>query len=216
MTDKKFTWSYSSMSTYFMCPFKWNQIKNFGIVEPESYFLAKGLEAHAHAENYLLDKIESVPTTLSKFSNEFKNLKKNNAVPEESWSIDSNWQIIQNTDEQDAWTHDDVWCRMKLDARIDNYIVDFKTGKHYVSHEEQANLYATTHLANSDDKEVHVEFWYLKDGSVKFYEYNRNDLQMYKDMWEAKVSIMQNDTEFLPKKNDYCKYCHVRELCPLF
>jgi CRISPR/Cas system-associated exonuclease Cas4 (RecB family) len=178
------------------------------IPEETSYAMLMGLAAHTAAEKYLLGEIKELPAVLSKFTNEFTKLRELGAIPEEALVFNKNWELIPN-----GWSHEDAWLRMKLDARIDNYIVDFKTGRHYDDHKHQARLYANTHMMHTGDMEVTVEFWYLKSGEVKTYEFDNSTLEEDKQHWQERVDAMTNDTEFKPKKNEYCKYCYVKHLC---
>lgn len=186
-------------------------IKIAKIVEPPSIYLTKGLAAHSVAENYLLGNIDNVPSVLHKFKKEFESLRSHNAIPEEAIALDNKWNKL------DDWMHDDAWLRLKLDARVDSYIVDFKTGKHYDEHIHQAKLYANVHMiTNESCEEVDVEFWYLTSGAVKSYTFHRKDLDNDVADWEARVEKMVTDTEFKPTKNPYCKYCHIKNICPLY
>jgi CRISPR/Cas system-associated exonuclease Cas4 (RecB family) len=180
------------------------------IPEPTSYALIKGLAAHTIAEDFLLNEIEEPPLVLSKFTKEFIKLRELGAEAEEAITFNNKWEFIP-----DGWTHPEAWLRMKLDARIGNYIVDFKTGRHYDDHKHQARLYANTHMMRTNDTEVTVEFWYLKDGEVKTYEFDNSTLEEDKKHWQDRVDVMMNDTVFEPKKNDYCKYCYVKHLCKI-
>ena len=208
------SWSLSALNLYTQCPLKYRYVRIDKREEPPSYALQNGIAVHAKAEYYLRGEIESIPKELIKFSNEFKNLKRMNALPEEAIVLDNQWQIIQD---DGAWTCDDAWLRMKIDARIDNYIVDFKTGRHYDDHEDQANLYATALLLNAPEIDsVDVEFWYLNSGEVWSYEFTQLQALESKVKWEEKVKIMHNDEEFKPTKNLWCKYCHFKPECPIY
>jgi CRISPR/Cas system-associated exonuclease Cas4 (RecB family) len=206
----KRSWSNSTLGLYEQCPHKYMYQKIAKIPEETSYALIKGLAAHSVAENYLLGKITELPAVLSKFTNEFTKLKELGAIPEEALTFNKDWEFIP-----DGWNHPEAWLRMKLDARIDNYIVDFKTGKHYDEHKHQARLYANTHMMRTDDTEVTVEFWYLKTGEVYTYEFDNSTLEEDKKHWQERVDALMHDTTFEPRQNDYCKYCYVKHLCPI-
>jgi CRISPR/Cas system-associated exonuclease Cas4 (RecB family) len=211
MTTKKRSWSLSTWNLFNQCAFKYKCIKIDKIEEPPSYHLLKGLAAHNLAEQFLQGKIDAVPAQLMKFRNEFINLRKNEAIPEEALTFNDKWELIP-----DGWFSPEAWLRMKLDARIGNYVIDFKTGKHYEEHVDQARLYANAHMMHTGDKEVHVEFWYLTSGDVKEYLYDQSTLEADVEEWNKKAERIQNETEFAPTINLYCKYCHVKKICPAF
>lgn len=205
------SWSNSVLNLYEQCAFKYMCEKVAKIRQPESYALTKGLAAHTVAEEYLLGKIPEIPYALNKFTREFRKLKELGAIPEESFTLNNNWELIS-----DGWKAKNAWLRLKLDARIENYLVDFKTGKHYDDHKYQAKLYSNAMMmVNKDYNDVEVEFWYLNTGNVKTYEFKRVDLEADIESWEKRVEKMHNDTTFDPTPNEWCKYCHVINICPV-
>jgi hypothetical protein len=163
------------------------------------------------AEQYLLGNYDHLPPSLSKFKNEFANLKKHGAKAEEAFVLNIDWDYMGG---EDAWMHNQAWLRLKLDARVDNYIVDFKTGKVYDDHINQGRLYADVHMMlNSDVDEVDVEFWYLNSGEIVSHTFNRWDLESHIKDWNRRVDVMHSDTTFTPTPHEYCKYCYVKEMC---
>jgi CRISPR/Cas system-associated exonuclease Cas4 (RecB family) len=179
--------------------------------EPRSPALLKGEVVHSKAEQYLLADKPVFPIELALFRKEMDKLREHKALAEEAIVLDSQWQHIP-----DGWEHEDAWLRLKTDARVDNFIVDFKTGRYYPSHEGQAKLYANALMCIEPSyNEVDVEFWYLDSGMVRSYTFAREDLERDKAEWEARVDKMLSDTEWQPKEHEYCKYCFVRHLCPL-
>lgn len=209
MTKVK-SWSNSVLNLYEQCAFKYMCVKIAKIPEPQSYHLTKGIAAHSIAENYLLGKIADIPFDLTKFAREFRKLRELGAKPEEAFTLNNKWELIP-----DGWRDKDAWLRLKLDARIDNYMVDFKTGKHYDDHKHQAKLYSNAMMmVEPSYDEVEIEFWYLHSGIVKTYEFHRKDLTADIESWEKRVDKMHNDTTFDPTPNEWCKYCHFINICP--
>jgi len=181
--------------------------------EKPSWALQNGIAVHSIAENYLKKEIQGLPPKLSKFKKEFDNLVKYGAIPEEQIVFDNTWTEIPG----DSWMDSNAWLRMKIDARVDNMVIDFKTGKHYDDHVNQARLYANAQMMREPSiDEVDVEFWYLNSGEVKDYNFVRTDLDRHIEEWNTKVEIMHNDTEFKPTKNLYCKYCDFIKICPAY
>lgn len=212
MTTKTKSWSVSTLNLYKQCAFKYKCVKIDKLPEKPSYALMKGIEAHSLAEQFLLGRIPNVPPVLKNFKKEMLNLKAKGAMAEEQFVLDDKWNLIP-----DGWKADNAWLRLKLDARIGNFIVDFKTGKHYDEHVDQARLYANVLLIiDSTIEEVDVEFWYLNSGEVHDYNFRRRELITDMVDWKAKVKVLHEDTEFLPTKNIYCKYCDFMSICPLY
>lgn len=219
MTDKDIvkdvvkakSWSYSQLSGYEMCAHAHMYRKVVKLPEKQSWHLTNGNYVHKLAENYLLGKIKKkdLPKELFKFKKEFKNLLKKGAISEESFVLDKDWKHIP-----DGWTADNAWLRAKLDARIGNYIIDFKTGKQYDTHIHQGRLYANIHMMlNPDVDEVDIEFWYLTLGLVTSHTFYRKDLERDVTDWNKRVAVMHNDSAYLPTPHQWCKYCYVKDLC---
>ena len=207
---KQKSWSYSQLSGYEACAHAHMYRRIVKLLEEPSWHLTNGNFVHSLAEKYLLGEIEQLPRELIKFKKEFETLLKCKAAPEEAFVLNKKWEHIPN-----GWLSNDAWLRLKLDARIDNYIVDFKTGKQYDTHIHQGRLYANAFMMlNEDVNEVDVEFWYLSSGQVQSHVFRRDDLEADIADWERRVAILHNDTAFLPTKHQWCKYCYVKYLCP--
>jgi CRISPR/Cas system-associated exonuclease Cas4 (RecB family) len=206
------SWSYSQLSDYEACAHAWMYRRIVKLPEPPSYHLIKGNAVHKLAEEYLLGSIEVLPPVLNKFANEFANLKKFNAAPEEEFVLGREWNHILN-----GWDSDEAWLRLKLDARIGSYIVDFKTGKMYPAHIKQAQLYADVMLMLYPEyAEVEVEFWYLNLGEIKSWVFTRDGLDERIALWERRVEKMHSDTSYQPTPHEWCRNCYVKDMCKAY
>lgn len=209
------SWSYSSLSSYEMCPHAWMYERIVKMERPPSWHLTNGNFVHTLAEKFLLGEIEELPKQLSKFTKEFNRLREASAKPEEALVLNNSWQLLGG---EDAWSSDDAWLRMKIDATVtDDYIIDFKTGKQYPDHIKQGRLYANTKMKlNPDINSVEVEFWYLNSGEVSSFLFERETLDEDIANWEAKVEAMHNDNAYEPRPHQYCKNCFVKHLCTAY
>ena len=206
------SWSYSQLSDYQMCPHAWMYRRLVKLPEPPNYYMAKGNAAHKIAEEFLLGNLAYIPSVLGKFKNEFEKLKDNSAKPEEAFVLTQDWKHIP-----DGWMHDNAWLRLKLDARVNNYVVDFKTGKQYPEHIKQGKLYANVMMMLYPEYDnIDVEFWYLNSGEVTSFEFSRKELENDIKEWERQVAIMHSDTEFKPTPHRYCSNCYVKHLCSAY
>ena len=208
--SKQKNWSYSQLSGYEQCPHAHMYRKIVKLPEEPSWHLTNGNHVHKLAENFLLGKIEKLPKELAKFRTEFDSLIKAEAVPEEAFVFNKDWKHIL-----DGWSDPKAWLRLKLDARIGNYLIDFKTGKEYPAHVHQGRLYANAMMMiHNDMDEVEVEFWYLSSGKVTSFTFYRDDLEKDIADWEQKVLVMHSDSTFKPRRHQYCRNCYVKHLCP--
>lgn len=209
------SWSYSQLSAYEQCPYKWMYQRIAKLPEPQSWHLINGNYVHSLAENFLKGKIEELPKELSKFDKEFYNLRKAGAASETPIVLRNDWSYLGG---EEAWGSKEAWLRLKIDASIGNdYLIDFKTGKKYDEHEKQARLYANvTLMMNKNQHDVTVEFWYLNSGEVVDYTFTRDSLESDIADWEARVATMHDDMEFKPRVHEWCKYCYVKHLCSAY
>lgn len=205
-------WSLSALQLYEQCPFKYYLERVEKRPTPPSHALERGIDIHSKAEQYLLGNISGMPRELQKFTTEFKNLKKYEAIPEEQLTLDKHWQPVP-----DGWSDPRTWLRAKTDARIGNFTVDFKSGRKYDKHEDQARLYSNILMQYHPEFDtVEVEFWYLDSGDTGSYEFFRSDLGDDIDHWERRVSKLFKEKHWLPMENRWCKWCPHQKECPLF
>jgi CRISPR/Cas system-associated exonuclease Cas4 (RecB family) len=205
----KTTWSYSGLITFEQCPALYQLRQTQKSEGPPSYAMLRGLRVHQLAEQYLKGGVTGHPRELSKFSKEFQNLKRKEALPEESIAFDNNWQLT-------SWMDESVWLRMKLDARVDNWICDYKTGSHRPEHEQQMQLYADSIFAIHGFDEITTELWYLGSGEVFTYEYTIDGLAERLDKWKQRADAMLTATAFEPVKGKICDWCEYKAGCKLW
>ena len=113
------------------------------------------------------------------------------------------------------WFGPEAWMRVVFDAvgvsPCGNHIVlyDWKTGKVYDDHDEQANLYAVAGYYMGAAS-VDVKFFYLDQNIIQPYNYDREELEgLVKDI-EARAEAVTSDRIFATNPSWRCKYCHFR------
>jgi len=215
MKLKKVTnWSLSALQLYEECPRKYKMSRLEGRERTTSAALERGIMIHAKLENYLNGEIKGMPPELKKLEREIKNIKRAKPTVEEEFVFDKNWKQVTGPS---AWTSKDAWVRGKSDIRVDNFIVDLKTGRHYDKYREQAELYSLfTFILNPDMQEIEVEFWYSKTGEVKSYTFQRSMMKTAIEAWTYRVGLLFAETIWPAKENQYCNWCAFQEGCPLF
>jgi len=210
----KKAWSLSSLTQYEDCPEKFKFLKldklGIGVKSPALEF---GIKVHNLLEQYLLGNIKGVPKELQKFDKELKTLLKEGALTEEELVMDKDWNFIEN-----GWWSKNAWWRGKADVRLDNLIIDLKTGKHYPGHEDQAKLYSiAVFKAHPEFDEIDVEFYYSKSGEVVTYNYLRFELDGMIKSFKPRVQALYDEEWWLPREHRWCRWCEFRaNHCSLF
>lgn len=208
------SWSLSALNLYEQCPLKYKRLKIDKLPTKPSWALENGIAIHNQMENYLNDEIQGVPKPLKKLETELKNLKEYNAYAEEQYVLNTHWEPVEG---EKAWFSSSAWLRAKVDARVDNLVVDLKTGRHYDKYSDQAELYGIAVLKSFEEFDtVDVEFWYNRTGDIKSYEVFRSDLDDMVDGWNERVASLFREKHWLPKENEWCKYCEFQDSCPMF
>lgn len=206
------SWSYSRWDKHHDCPLQFKLEVIDGRKDPESEnrpAFINGRKVHKALADFLVDPDPNAipPVEANKQLPLALQLRQfDNKVIEQQWGYTRQWTAT-------GWFSGDTWLRSVLDVGVlydDNTceIVDWKTGKPRGTHEEQMELFAvsvmvrfpvvthvTTRLAYTDF--VHTEFG----------EYPRTDLELMIQKWEDRVRPMFEDTTYLPRPGEHCKFC---------
>lgn len=174
----------------------------------------RGNRIHDAAEMYVNGGVELIPE-LSKFKMEFEALrelrKQGHVHLEGEWAVNLEWEPV-------AWSSDDAWCRMKLDAlvlsedKLHARVIDYKSGKRHgneIKHTEQGQIYQlATFLRYPEIQDITVEFWYTDLGEVDVKQYSRLQGTQYFDKYNNRLLAISTCTEFTPNPNAFsCRWC---------
>jgi len=210
MVKQLTSWSYSRYSCYTQCPAKAKYKFIDKLAEPGSPAMDRGDTIHKMAEAYTKGYLPKLPTELSKFSDEFKELRSAKPIVEETWAFTSDW----NETTWNNWAECAV--RIKVDAAcVDGselYIIDHKTGKKREGYTEQLDLYALAGMLKFPHvKIVTTQLWYLDSGEQVCAEYYADDRKKLQAGWDKKVKPLLTDIKFNPKPTNACTFCHFRK-----
>lgn len=207
-------WSLSALGMYEDCAFKYKCVKLDKLPSKPGRALVYGIKVHKEMEEYLKGNIQGIPRGLTKLSKELINLKKADAVPEEKFVLKNDWAPVTA---KNKWNHKDAWLRGMIDARVDNLVIDLKTGRKYDKYEDQANLYSIAAMKTYPEMDhIDVEFWYSKTGEFQHYEYDRLDMPDRIKQWNERVGKLFVETKWEPRANQWCSYCAFVNICPLY
>lgn len=172
--------------------------------------MERGNAIHKMAEDYTKGATKKLPPELTKFAEEFKELKGSKPIVEQTWAFTKEWAETVWNDWQGCW------LRIKTDAAcLDGdtlYVIDHKTGKQREGYGEQMTLYGVGgFLKYPHIKKVVAQLWFLDSGGVVPAEYKVSEFKAMQKDWEKKVQPMLNDTRFAPKPGNACRFCHFKK-----
>ncbi len=204
-------WSYSKLSVYENCPrqFKYKYIDKIDRFV-ESPAMVRGLDIHNKAEKYATGQIKRMPKELKVYENEFNQIRKMGASGEVDYSFTEEWEPTK----WNKWSN--VWCIAKVDTRVEITkenlaIIDYKTGKIYDTHKDQADVYALSGFIHYPEVEdIDLEFWYLdqKDEDPGSWGYSRDThFKPLQRMFQQRHDKMAKDKKFIKKPTYKCRWC---------
>lgn len=188
--------------------------------EKENDAMRRGSAIHHKAEKYIKQPRTKLPAELSLFKEEFAEVRKiKEAMAEDTWTFDRQWQPCAWDDWDRAWLRVKVdlhWLTPRLpdeDRRL--VVVDHKTGKlrKYKEDEYRMQLDLTAlagFVRYPEVQMVQPKLWYLDEGVIYPEEeelISRKEMPKMLKRWEKNVKPMFADTAFKPKPNNGCQYC---------
>ena len=214
------TWSYSTLKNFEDCQHKVYLNKIVKVASEQHPAALRGTEIHDLAEQYIKGELNTLPKELNKFDKDFLTLQERysegTATAEEPWGFDINWVPVD-------WMHPEVWCRMKLDAFVQEsetsaVVIDFKTGRkegNEISHISQAQVYAIGALMRDPELEfIKIRFFYLDKGGELQKEYTREYALRLLPRWIQRAIALTSATDFLPMPSTFkCRFCNYNKEC---
>lgn len=209
MTKTLTSWSFSRWDLHHTCPlrFKYEVLDNRKA--PANAAMQAGLATHKVAAAYLLapEWNGPPPQELGHASGIAQELRGfDNKVVEQQWGFTNQWRPT-------SWFGADTWLRSVIDVGVlyedmTSEVLDWKTGKPRDTHEDQMEIFAVTLMARFQPAQhVTTRLVYTDFKHEEFGEYPRTDFDKLLAKWNDKVRPMFEDTEFLPRPNDKCKFC---------
>ena len=205
-------WSFSRWQDFVKCPRMYEGRWILKIQAPKAAALQRGIDIHKAGENYLRGVDKKVPATYRDFIEEMQTLRKLEFIPEASWAVTKTWQPCSPTDWDNAWLRGkgDA-CLMSSEGTLD--IIDFKTGRPYSAHEEQASIVAAIGMMQFPEAAgVHFENWYLDSNEVSTYTFDRKkSLRKLKEQWGKEGRRILSAAQFEPTPSvNSCRFCPLR------
>lgn len=219
--------SHSRLSDYEQCPLKFklkylDKEPNFQIDNAnKSIHLVRGENVHKALENYVNKRKDGNPADSISSSN-LQEVNKtapliekyismfgiDNVHPERQICINSSWM-------QETWFSKNAFYRAIMDliciGPTTAFIGDYKTGKFtdYTPKSGYGQLELSSAIALSifDVEKVNNAYLYVDHKQVVAKEYEQKDRIRLVEHFEAKHLQVNEEVNFDPCKNQYCKYC---------
>ena len=215
--------SHSRMKTHEGCPRKAKYKFIDKLKEPPNPAMERGLEIHKNLEHWvnavfanevheeydgstvrggIYDHIRTV------CSEDFLGKPKYIVEAERQVAFNRNWEVVD-------WFAPDCWVRVVFDVVATSpcgshmFLYDWKTGKIYDDHDDQADLYAVA-AYKMGARAADVKFFYIDQDTVQPYEYSTDELESLVADVEARAELVTSDRLFPTNPGWRCKYCHFR------
>jgi RecB family exonuclease len=206
-------WSYSAWDLYRTCPRKYKAKYIDNIPEPQNFWASVGNRYHKEVEKFFKDLTLPVPSTRSGyvFVQEFLDMREYYDVwPEHQIILNEHWEPCSDKNR---------WLKCILDIMYFDdddvlHIIDIKTGQPSSGHYDQLELYAIAACSQLDAPYAEISAMYTKTGKKVDHGTVHNH-DMLKNKWNLRIEEMQNDNAHLPRANEWCKNCYVKDTCPL-
>lgn len=196
--------SYSGKALYKKCPRAWWYSYIQGIRKPDNVYTIRGKKYHSKLEDFFNNKngYPSGEPVLRPWRPYMRGLKQHSPVAEGEVAVNIMWTPTTFNDPA-------AFARGLIDLWWEEpgirHIYDWKTGKIYEDHEDQAEYYA----ALSPDRDlVQTTFAYLDIPTVtSTWEYTRNEVEEIRDKLDEEIMIIRMDKEWRPRPSGHCKWC---------
>lgn len=205
-------WSFSRWDMHNTCPllFKLRHIDK--LEEPVGTAMLNGRKVHDTFKNYLLDTTPNAPvpeiianSKVLQLATELRQF--DDKVVEQQWGYTTAWAPT-------GWFAADTWFRSIIDVGVmyedqTVEVIDWKTGKPRGTYGEEMELFAVSVMARSPFvTHVTTRLAFTDFKREEFADFPRADLEKLEAKWAAKVRPMFEDTEYLPRPGEKCKFCH--------
>lgn len=207
--------SYSGLKMYAYCPRSFEDkyvkgIKPAGrpLVEADAPAMFRGKRIHEGIEKFLLKQTDEVPKEVEYYHSYFRQLREESMLRVElPWAFDAKWEPVD-------FDSPDCAIRGVIDAMLYDvdeeiiHLLEFKTGKIYGDHAEQANLYGMAALiAFPAAKAVQGDVMYL-DHQKNVPVFLEQDLMpSYQWLWDRRIKRVQPPQKYPMRPSWRCKNC---------
>ena len=227
MSKKEIALSWSRLSNYRQCPmqFEAKYITKHYPEETENPAFIKGAKVHKQLEDYInfkkTDKNEPVMGNISRvvkpLIDKYTNIYGRDAIfAEQQIALDHDWKST-------SWFGKpvDVKYRGIIDMVIFENpkvatVIDFKTGKVRPYDDDYGQLHMTSAFMFElypELERVNCTYLFAEHKKSITEVFVKEDHKATKAHFDVEYIEVNEDTEFKPKKNEYCFFCGIKEDC---
>ena len=210
LSKRPYRHSYSSLKLFKTCPLAYAYAYIEKIPMESTGAMDRGTRLHKLCEDYLNSKDPTFqcPHDIRRIGLKVYQLKAKGAKAEETWLLDADWNP---TDDQN---------RAKIKAVIDVHwmdkdvlrLHDYKSGRPYVDHDAQLELYSLIGLRRFPDaKRVESSALYIDSGAEGSQRsVLREMFAHYSRGWVELIGRVDGEVEFAPTAGPHCERCSYR------
>lgn len=209
-------WSWSRWETYDTCPL---QAKYKFLVKGKPFVASAAMERgdriHKATAAYIEGKAPAPPPEVT-LPFQIKLLEEcrlaNDKLVEQQWAFNHNWSATGWFDKAGS-KNGAAWLRTIVDfaTAYDDMaveVIDWKSGKMYGHNADQVELFALATMRYfRPATKVLTRLVYFDAKTEVVDEFDTKDQDKLIAKWEAKVTPMLNDRDFIPRPGNHCYRC---------
>lgn len=202
--------SFSSLKLYTGCPKRWADAYILGNRYPSGPAAQRGNDVHAQLENYFREQpYPDGSVMLERWRTTMVSLAVKSPTPELEIAVTADWTPV-------TWDDPTAFFRGKIDLSLlesdDTYcIYDWKTGRFYPEHADQAQAYVA--LAPEAGR-YQTLFVYLDQyPRVESAFHSREERQAYRDDITERVNVLRAAEEYPANPGESCRWCPLKNVC---
>ena len=213
MTGEPITaWSFSRWDKHNTCPLKFKLEVVDKLPTHRGAAMERGDRIHkAIAAHLQAPETKPVPDDIKANAHIISELDTfDNKLVEQQWGFDRSWQPA-------GWFSKvkghETWLRSILDVAVlyDDMsccVIDWKSGKPRGTHDDQMELFAVSVFCHTPVVvSVETRLVYLDEDHQETANFDARDKDKLIAKWERKVAPMFEDTEYLPRPGEHCRFC---------
>lgn len=222
LSSKTISWSLSAIGCYEKCQLKAKFKYVDRIKEARSETASRGVGFHKDIENFLTGVAETLPDSISFYSDWLKEVKKYEIYPEKKISLCRDWNST-------TWDGPGVYLKAVLDLLVvrreetgedkvaggaakELIIYDWKTGKIYPDHDDQKSLYSVAAFGEFPSvysvRAIHV---YLDLRQIREKTFHRDQMHELRTAWDGRarqfLEALKTPEGMIPNPGFHCRWC---------